>query len=231
MELRNLARNFCPPVVWSGLTRVRGRLSRMRPRPAVANPTEQDLDLYWDPKMAALLESWGEGSVWKEIQLLLATREGKVLDIACGTGRVIEILSDLPVEVHGCDISSLLLTKAAERGIQKERLTECDATNLPYESGAFHHAYSIGSLEHFTEDGIGKFLAESQRVTSVSSFHNIPVSRSDRNEGWISPYQSYFNNSIEWWLGHFKPHFARVSVLPSTWEDPRSLGAWFVCEN
>ena len=231
VDVRKLARNVCPPLLWVGLATVRGRLSRMRTSLRTHDPSQQDLDLYWDPRMAEILETWGQDTVWREIQLLLATRTGRVLDIACGTGRVMEILSALPLEIHGCDISPVLLSKAIDRGIPPGRVTECDATNLPYEDNAFGHAYSIGSLEHFTAEGIDKFLAESGRVTSHSSFHNIPVSRSGRDEGWISPHQSYFNNSREWWLARFRPHFRKVSIMPSTWEDPMSLGAWFVCEN
>ena len=192
------------------------------------HPDEQDLELYWDPKMAEILESWGEDTVWKEVQLLLVGRAGRVLDIACGSGRAMEILGGLPIELHGCDISELLIEKAAARGIQPSRLTVCDATRLPYEASEFDYAYSIGSLEHFTEDGIERFLAESRRVCRKASFHNIPVSRSGRNEGWISPYQSYFNNSVDWWLAKFQSACENVTVIDSTWQDDRSVGKWFV---
>ena len=47
----------------------------------------QDLNVYWDPKMADLLEKWGEGNAWHEIDFLMANCHGKVLDIACGTGK------------------------------------------------------------------------------------------------------------------------------------------------
>ena len=56
-------------------------------------PDHQALDVYWDPKMAAILETWGIGNAWNEIQLLLVNASGTVLDIACGTGKVMTILS------------------------------------------------------------------------------------------------------------------------------------------
>lgn len=226
---REIARQLCPPVVWNGLKDVSRLLAKSRSRKAASSSGDkQDLDLYWDPKMAAMLETWGEASVWKEIQLLLASHDGKVLDIACGTGRVIEILSSMPVEVHGCDISEFLIGKAMARGIPESRLTVCDATMLPYQDDQFEYAYSIGSLEHFTEEGIAKFLAESHRVTRLASFHNIPVSRSGKDEGWISPYQSYFNNSTGWWLAKFEATGDAVRVIDSTWEDDMSVGKWFI---
>jgi len=190
----------------------------------------QDLDVYWDPKMAALLETWGEGNAWNEVQLLMAARKGRVLDIACGTGKTIEILSQYPaLEVYGCDISDMLLQKAVERGILPERLKRTDATIMDYTDGQFDWGYSIGSLEHFTEDGIDKFLAECHRVVSGTSFHMIPVSRSDQNTGWIKTFQSYHNNSVAWWETKCRAVYSHVHILDSVWSDEVSVGKWLIC--
>ena len=34
---------------------------------------DQNLDIYFDEEFAKILETWGEGNVWNEIQLLLAS--------------------------------------------------------------------------------------------------------------------------------------------------------------
>lgn len=194
------------------------------------DPKKQDLDLYWDPDYAQVLETWGEGNVWDEIQLLMVNCKGKVLDIACGTGRTIEILSGFrEVEVHGFDISDFLISKAVERGINKNLLSVCDATKMDFSDNIFDYAYSIGSLEHFTEEGISKFIAECYRVTKINSFHQLPVSRSGKNEGWMKTVQSLHNNSVDWWLDKFKISYNTVYVLDSKWEDAISVGKWFVC--
>lgn len=195
----------------------------------LAPQTGQDLSVYWDEKMANILETWGEKNVWKEIRLLMVNCQGKVLDIACGTGKTMEILSELPITLHGCDISDLLIQKALNRGINLERLKICDATDMPYKENEFKYAYSIGSLEHFTEDGIVKFVEECHRVTSHASYHMIPTSRSGNNEGWMKTYQSFHNNSVDWWLEKYKTAYSNVVVLDSTWEDGISVGKWFVC--
>ena len=57
----------------------------------------------------------------------------------------------------------LFNSKAVERGIPIEKLKVCDATELPYEDDYFNYSYSIGSLEHFTEDQIIKFLISTKR--------------------------------------------------------------------
>ena len=54
------------------------------------------------------------------------------------------------------------------------------------------------------------------------------MSRSNNNEGWITNYQSYFNNSSNWWLEICKDIFDDVKILDSSWEDDISVGKWLV---
>ena len=228
MSMKKIVKQLCPPIVFT----IRERLKR---KAAAARTSHhgagQDLEMYWDADFAAVLETWGEGNAWNEIQLLMTARSGKVLDIACGTGRTMEILSRFPtLELFGCDISDLLIQKAMERGIPQASLRVCDATELPYRDDEFKYAFSIGSLEHFTEDGIEKFLSECHRAVSDTSFHQHPTSRSSRNEGWVTSSQSYHNNSVDWWLEKYHRAYRSVQVLDSVWEDEISLGKWFVCE-
>jgi ubiquinone/menaquinone biosynthesis C-methylase UbiE len=133
------------------------------------------------------------------------------------------------LEIYGCDISDMLIAKAIERGISQERLTVTDATSMKYSEGVFDCGYSIGSLEHFTEDGIGKFLGECSRVVKGTTFHMVPVSRSGRNEGWIKTFQSYHNNSVGWWEDKCRRKYPIVHVLDSSWSDNISVGKWLVC--
>ena len=194
------------------------------------NPLKQDLDLYFTEGFANVLENWGENHVWFEIQLLLANCVGKVLDIACGNGIVIKKLEINPkIQVFGFDISNLLIEHAIIKGIDKDKLKVMDATNTDYPDLAFDYSYSIGSLEHFTESGIVAFIAESSRYTKTGSFHMIPVSRSEKNEGWIKLTQSYYNNSETWWLEKFKKSFSFVIMINSGWNDTISNGRWYLC--
>ncbi len=97
--MKSIVKDLLPPLVLRGIKSVR-RIAR-KPR-AAGHGAVQDLDLYWDPKMAATLETWGEGNAWNEIQLLLINARGTVLDIACGTGKVMAILDGIKaLEVHG----------------------------------------------------------------------------------------------------------------------------------
>jgi len=227
MNVKSFIKSLCPPILIPVFRRI-----KQIPIFQKGTTTEQDLGVYWDPEFAEVLDTWGEGNVWNEIQLFMVGRKGKVLDIACGTGKTMGILSKFnDLELYGCDISELLLSKAAEKNaIPTERLRACDATKLPYADNEFVCAYSIGSLEHFTEDGIVKFLSECHRTVSHISFHQHPVSRSGKNEGWITMTQSYHNNSVDWWMEKYESVYESVYVLDSIWEDEISLGKWFVCE-
>ncbi|MFT3694669.1 MAG: class I SAM-dependent methyltransferase [Kofleriaceae bacterium] len=229
-EIRQMLSRFAAqlePNVRHFVDRARGVLRR----PGAA-PSEQDLGVYWDPKMAALLETWGEGNAWNEIQLLLVNATGKVVDIACGTGKVMTLLAPYKqLEVHGFDISDFLIQKAIDRGIPRDRLTIQDATKTSYTSGEFDYGYSIGSLEHFTDDGIVAFAAEAKRIVNRATFHQVPTARSGRDEGWLKTLQSYHNNSVGWWLERLRTAYPTVYVFDSKWEDRISVGKWFVCVN
>lgn len=229
--VKGFVRERVPPTIWRGMS---AAVRAVRPGRTVVQQygpgDEQDLSVYWDPKMAAILETWGEGNAWNEIQLMLVARTGRVLDIACGTGKTVSLVSRLPgLEVHGCDISDFLIGKAVERGIPRDRLLVTDATAMQFADASFDYAYSIGSLEHFTEDGIFKLLSECRRVVTKTSFHMIPVSRSGKDEGWIKTFQSYHNNSVDWWMSRYRAVYDDVVAIDSVWEDPLSLGKWFVC--
>lgn len=238
--IRQIFQQVCPPILWKAIASTKIGLSENKRwksffKQGYSNlkntkPTNQDLDPYWQPEMAAMLETWGEGTVWNELEFLMVNTRGKVLDIACGTGKNIESLAKFPnINVHGCDISDFLIQKAAERGVSKERLRVCDATMTGYDDNSFDYAYSIGSLEHFTEEGIVKFIAEAYRTTKHSSFHMIPVSRSGKDDGWVKTSQSYYNNSSEWWLNKYKSCYQTVFVIDSSWQDEISTGKWFIC--
>ena len=226
--MKALMKELCPPVVWNVLRRVRASMAARKA--AYSDGREQDLDVYWNEEMAQVLETWGDGNVWDEIRLLLVNCEGKVLDIACGTGKTMWLLRSFDrLQVSGCDISDMLIEKAVERGLGRETLQVCDATKLPYKNDEFDYSYSIGSLEHFTEEGIDKFAAEAKRVTRIASFHMMPTSRSGRNEGWLKTHQSFFNSSSSWWVERLERHFAEVLVFDSQWNDSLSIGKWFIC--
>lgn len=233
-RVRRVVRQTVPPIVWT--TVAAGQRRGWLPVPEGDRITagevgEQDLAAYWDPEYAKVLDTWGLSDVWIEIPLILSHMDGPVLDVACGTGKTMEMLGPLhKLEMYGCDISAVLIEKAVERGIARDRLEICDARNTPYEDGFFAASYSIGSLEHFPDEAIVEFLHECKRVTAGPTFHQIPVAGSGNDEGWVRQgRQSYYNNSVEWWITRFRAVYPSVAALDSTWAGGRSVGKWFIC--
>lgn len=224
----NKIQYFLPPFIIDFLRHLK---KKIKPNKLIAEPTSQFLDLYNDPEMAKILDAWGERNAWIEIQHIFYNKsDAKILDIACGTGKVIEILNNniKANNVYGCDISEFLINKALERGISEKKLKICDATALPYNENEFEYNYSIGSLEHFTKEGILKFLTSSMKVTKFEGYHMIPVSRNNKDNGWINNHQSYFNNSLDWWSNLCKQISKNYQFLDSSWEDELSVGKWLI---
>lgn len=228
--LKQIAKLFVPPIVL-GVKHWMTNGAAVKPLSLGARPDEQDIALYWDEAYANVLEEWGRDTVWKEIQFIFAGLTGTVLDIACGTGAAIAILNQVSaLQVHGFDISDVLIKRAERKGIDPSRLRVADATKADYSEREFDYSYSIGSIEHFTEDGIHAVLRNAARYTKNRSFHMLPVNRDGINKGWEKTQQSYFNNGVDWWLAIFKEHFAKVTVLNSAWAALDQQGKWFVCE-
>lgn len=230
-------RAVCPPVLWrlgSCLRNISRRERRMEcgadlgvPAPCLGGQHDH---LYWDDKFADVLDEWGEGTVWTEIRLLMAGRQGTVLDVACGTGRTMEKLFAFEeLAVVGCDLSEYLVNRARQRGISTSRLQVCDASALPYAAGGFDYVYTIGSLEHIEADALPRAVSECARVARQCVFHMVPVSRSRRNEGWMTTRQSFHNNSEKWWIDLCSRYHSRVQILESRWQDDISLGRWLIC--
>ena len=178
MTLKQISHYILPPFIWSIQRKYqRYRKAQKGKAHSKSDGKNQYLDIYWDEEFAQVLDTWGMDNAWIEIQMLLINCSGKVLDIACGTGKTIEILGAYPkLDVYGCDISDFLLKKAEQKGIAQSKLIITDATKMDLKNDSFDYSYSIGSLEHFTEEGIVKFVSEAHRVTRYASFHQIPCS-------------------------------------------------------
>ncbi len=228
--MKDALEQMFPPIIWRLLRKLKSFTKKRIIPNRYYSPESQDLQIYWDPEFAEKLENWGVDNVWNEIQMIMSSCNGKVLDIACGSGKTIELLEKFEkIDVYGFDISDLLIKKAIEKGIAKNKLKVSDATKTNFRDNEFDYSYSIGSIEHFTEDGIDQFISESHRYSKICSYHMVPVSRSSKNEGWLKTTQSFFNNSETWWQERFEKYFRYVVSIPSKWEDNISVGYWFVC--
>lgn len=86
-------------------------------------------------------------------------RRPRILDVGCGTGANLLMLSEYG-EAEGVDISEDALAFCRERGLDKVRLGAGE--KLPYEDGTFDLVTALDVVEHMDDDLAG--LREMRRV-------------------------------------------------------------------
>lgn len=74
----------------------------------------------------------------------------RVLDIACGTGKWLELLSARGAQVYGIDISELAIAACRAR-LPSSIFHVCPAEDLPFDDATFDVVTCLGSLEHFLD--------------------------------------------------------------------------------
>jgi ubiquinone/menaquinone biosynthesis C-methylase UbiE len=97
---------------------------------------------------------------------LIHQKNGKVLDIACGTGKSTEPLleSGLGLEVYGCDHDELMIKEAQKQAELKKLAIQyavADAAQLPFEDETFD-VITVGTAFHFFADEMA--MKEIKRV-------------------------------------------------------------------
>lgn len=98
--------------------------------------------------------------------------EGKLLDVGCGKGLLLEYLETFfpKLEMHGVDLSE----KGIELAKCKAKLQQAEITKLPFEDETFDYTVSTEVLEHIVE--LEKALSEISRVTKTGgkTIHMFP---------------------------------------------------------
>jgi SAM-dependent methyltransferase len=89
---------------------------------------------------------------------------GRILDAACGAGRITSILLRRGFTPVGCDLSEPMLAVARRRLPQVEFL-HCDVTSLPFGDNSFDGVTCIGLLMHMDGDTRVNVLREAARVS------------------------------------------------------------------
>jgi ubiquinone/menaquinone biosynthesis C-methylase UbiE len=95
----------------------------------------------------------------------------KILDVACGTGRMLSAVfsQERNIEYTGLDTSkemtSILLKKAKEKGIDKKiKLKIGDATKMPFKENTFDLVFTYHLLWHLPREEQEKVIKEMMRV-------------------------------------------------------------------
>ena len=116
-----------------------------------------------------------EGNILEHAQFIMEIAKhvksgDKVLDIGSGTGVIGWPLAQAGIKVTSIDndegILKMALINAAVLGADIE-YCKADAFHLPFSDREFKVSFSLGLLEHFSDEDIGKLVAEHQRVAEV----------------------------------------------------------------
>jgi SAM-dependent methyltransferase len=89
----------------------------------------------------------------------------RILDVPVGTGRVLEYVKDLPIDVVGLDLTREMLADAAKVAHPtRHRLMEGDASKMPFEDREFDCVTSLRFFHLFPPEHRQAFVREFLRV-------------------------------------------------------------------
>lgn len=110
------------------------------------------------------------------LEILEAKSGQKLLDIACGLGRLLEASQDYDVEPYGIDISEVAIAKAKKR-FPEFNLSVANAEQLPFEDNTFDIVTCIGSIERMVNTK--NALKEMLRIGNQNSKYCFLVRNSE----------------------------------------------------
>lgn len=100
-----------------------------------------------------LVDAWRYNAPFEAARLLsehIASKDGSVLDVGCGTGLVGQALASFGVRVvHGTDLSTVSLRSATDRGVYRS-LTQHDfnASRIPFDDSTFDGVVCVGVMSY-----------------------------------------------------------------------------------
>jgi ubiquinone/menaquinone biosynthesis C-methylase UbiE len=124
----------------------------------------------------------------------------KVLDAACGTGRISSLLCARGYDLTSTDISDDMLAVARERlkaAAEQVVLKKADIYNLPFPADHFDCVTCIRLFQHLTPDERASALSELGRVTKRHVIVNVT---------YHSPYFGALRR-LRQWVGRYAPRY------------------------
>ncbi len=114
------------------------------------------------------------------LELLTAKEGHKLLDVACGLGRLLEAAKEYNCELTGVDISSVAVVKAKAK-LPSANILTANAEALPFENNSFDLITCLGSLERMLD--LKLVLSELHRVGNKDSKYCFLV-RNSNTASW-----------------------------------------------
>lgn len=139
----------------------------MYQREDVAKTFDKERDEFLHQKYKHKVES---NILRRVLEKLKSNKKIKVLDVACGTGRMLPVVLEYNVDYTGLDMSKsmtkYLKEKAKKMNKEKDvKLVIGDATKIPFKDETFDFVFSYHLTWHLPEETQKKMILEMQRVT------------------------------------------------------------------
>ena len=119
----------------------------------------------------------------------------KVLDVGCGTGKLVKFLNDNCFQAYGCDNADIAVN-AAQNINKKNAIIKASAIKLPFKKHSFDLISSISTIEHLTKKEAGEFVNEVKRVLKPNGFIFVVT------PNFASPWRFI---QIKKWFGYSDP--------------------------
>lgn len=87
----------------------------------------------------------------------------KVLDVGCGSGKLVQFLYNEGFNAYGCDNSKIAVYQTRKNNV-RGRIFLASASKLPFENNNFDLITSISVIEHLTQKQASNFLKEAKRI-------------------------------------------------------------------
>lgn len=110
-------------------------------------------------------------SLYRAILIKLFQNPKSLLDVGCGTGKLVKCLRWLGIDAFGVDISKHAID-LADKDV-KSFLKQGNITNLPYKDNQFDMVVTYDVLERIDRAHIKKALEETVRVSQRFIFHKL----------------------------------------------------------
>ena len=93
----------------------------------------------------------------------------KVLDVGCGTGKLVRFLNGSGFFANGCDLYEDAI-KIAKQKNKNKTFVKASATKLPFKNNSFDLLTAISLVEHLTKKEVNMFLSEAYRIVKPKGY-------------------------------------------------------------
>ncbi len=147
---------------------------------------------------------------------LITPLAGRSLDVGCGVGFVVELLSNPPFnfESHGTDVSPTAIKHAQDRN-NPNRISLCDGQTLPYADNEFDLVTCFDVLEHLNEHDVPYFCNELRRITRPGGLMLCSIAL--REAIAIDQFGENVHRTVrpfDWWAQYINPDEAHWTKNP-----------------